>query len=249
MDGALRAEQISLRGYGGHEIAAYAATPEGQPARAGVLVIHHMPGWDPASKEIARRFAAHGYNAICPNLHHRHGPGAAPEEQAAAARAAGGTPDEQFLGDAAAALEWLRAQPSARARNACIGYCSGGRQSFLAALSLDVQAAVVCYGAFIAESPPPDSPIRRQPLLDRVGELRCPVLGLFGVEDTHPSQDAVATLDRALTEASKEHEFHSYDGAGHAFFAVDRPSYRVVAANDGWQRVWDFFERRLDRQS
>lgn len=246
MHEALRAEEIVIRGHGGDDIAAYVALPEGMSPRGGVLVIHHMPGWDPASKEITRRFAAEGYSAICPNLHHRAAPGAPPDEQAAAARAAGGTPDDQFLGDAAAGLGWLRAQPSASGRVGCIGYCSGGRQSFLVAVSLDVDAAVVCYGAYIADAPPEDAPVKRRPLLDRVGDLHCPVLGLFGREDTHPSPDAVATVDRALSEAGKEHEFHIYDGAGHAFFAVDRPSYRVEAANDGWSRVWSFFARELD---
>ena len=52
-------------------------------------------------------------------------------------------------------------------------------------------------------------------------------------------------LERALTEAGKDFEFHRYDGAGHAFFSVDRPSYRVDAAVDGWQKIGDFFARYL----
>jgi carboxymethylenebutenolidase len=82
-------------------------------------------------------------------------------------------------------------------------------------------------------------------LADRVGDLRCPLLGLFGADDKYPSPEHVAELDRLLTDAGKEHEFHSYDGAGHAFFATDRPSYRPEAAKDGWQRIWDFFGRHL----
>jgi carboxymethylenebutenolidase len=71
------------------------------------------------------------------------------------------------------------------------------------------------------------------------------VLGLFGVEDKHPSPEHVAQLDELLTRHGKPHEFHTYDGAGHAFFAADRPSYRPEAAVDGWARILTFFGTHL----
>ena len=52
-------------------------------------------------------------------------------------------------------------------------------------------------------------------------------------------------LDEILTANDKPHEFHRYDDAGHAFFAVDRPSYRVAAANDGWERITAFYSTHL----
>jgi carboxymethylenebutenolidase len=55
----------------------------------------------------------------------------------------------------------------------------------------------------------------------------------------------VDELEQALTKAGKEFEFHSYPGAGHAFFATNRPSYRPEAAKEGWERIWDFFGRHL----
>ena len=55
----------------------------------------------------------------------------------------------------------------------------------------------------------------------------------------------VAEIDAELTRLGKEHEFRTYDNAGHAFFAVNRPAYRVEAATDGWNRIWDFFGRYL----
>ena len=76
-----------------------------------MIVIHHAPGWDEATKEIARRFAYHGYLAISPNLYHRFGPDLAPDDAAAAARAGGWVTTEQFLGDAAGALRYLRELP------------------------------------------------------------------------------------------------------------------------------------------
>ena len=82
-------------------------------------------------------------------------------------------------------------------------------------------------------------------LLDELPALRAPLLGLFGVEDRTPSPEHVAELEEILTRLGKPHELHSYEGAGHAFFATDRPSYRVAAANDGWERIRDFFATHL----
>ncbi len=78
-----------------------------------------------------------------------------------------------------------------------------------------------------------------------VPNLSCPLLGLFGNDDIYPTPESVAALDAQLTRAGKEHEFHSYDGAGHSFFSVDRPAYRVEAAVDGWRRIFDFFGKHL----
>jgi carboxymethylenebutenolidase len=83
------------------------------------------------------------------------------------------------------------------------------------------------------------------PLVDRVGELSCPLLGLFGNDDVAPSPEQVGELEQALKAHGKTYEFHSYDGAGHAFMQVDRPSYRPEAAVDSWQRIWAFFGRYL----
>ena len=128
---------------------------------------------------------------------------------------------------------------------ASIGYCSGGRQSFLAACSLDLQAAVDCYGAFVVGTVPEGFPMKVGPIVHLAPDLSCPLLGLFGAEDQHPSPEQTAELERALDEAGKEFEFHTYEGAGHAFFATDRPSYRPEAATDGWSRIFDFYGRHL----
>jgi carboxymethylenebutenolidase len=154
-------------------------------------------------------------------------------------------PDERLVGDVGGAAEYLRAMPSSNGKAGAIGYCSGGRQSFLAAVSLPLDAAVDCYGAFVVGTPPEGMPLKAGPLAHLAPNLSCPLLGLFGAEDSHPSPDEVDELDKVLTEAGKTHEFHSYPGAGHAFFAVDRPAYRPEAAVDGWQKIWDFYGRYL----
>src|SRR5947199_7103417 len=242
---ATLAETVTIRGDGGDEIEAYLARPMSQGPLGGVGVIHHMPGYDAPTKEIARRFAAEGYNALMPNLYHRDAPGASPDDAAAAARAKGGVPDERLVGDVAGAAAHLRALTSSNGKVGVIGYCSGGRQSFLAACSLPLDAAVDCYGAFVIGKPPEGMPLKVGPIVHLAKDLSCPLLGLFGADDSYPAPAEVAELDKALTEAGKEHEFHSYEGAGHAFFAVNRPSYRPEAAVDGWQKIWDFYGRYL----
>jgi carboxymethylenebutenolidase len=241
----IMAETISLTGHGGDQIEAYLARPLGPGPFGSVVVIHHMPGYDVQTKEITRTFAANGYTAVCPNLYSREAPGASPDDAAATVRAAGGVPDQRLVGDVGAAAAFLRAMPNSNGKVGVIGYCSGGRQSFLAACSLPLDAAVDCYGAFIVGTPPEGMPLKVGPIVDLAPNLSCPLLGLFGEEDQYPSPEQVAELDKALEAAGKPHEFHSYPGAGHAFFAVNRPAYRPEAANDGWQKIWNFYGRYL----
>jgi carboxymethylenebutenolidase len=245
MTDALRAETVTIEGHGNDEIEAYLARPLDGAPHGGVVVIHHMPGYDESTKEMVRKFAAHGYAALCPNLYTREAPGADPDDAAAAARAAGGVPDDRLVGDVDGAARYLKALDGANGKIGVIGHCSGGRQTFLSACSLQVDAAVDCYGAFIVNEPPANMPTTMKPILGLAPQLSCPLLGLFGAEDTFPAPEETAKLSAELDKHGKEHEFHTYDGAGHAFFAVDRPAYRVEAAIDGWQKIFDFFGRTL----
>jgi carboxymethylenebutenolidase len=245
MSDSLCAETLTIAGHGDDEIEAYVARPSEDGRRGGVVVIHHMPGYDRGTKEIARRFAELGYDAICPNLYHRDAPGAAPDDAAATARAQGGVPDDRLVGDVAGAAAYLRGLPTSNGKAGVIGYCSGGRQSVLAASNVDLDAAVDCYGAFVTGNPPEGFPLKVTNLVDQLPNLSAPLLGLFGNEDAHPSPEEVDELDQILTDLGKPHEFHRYDGAGHAFFSTDRPSYRVEAANDGWERIETFYKTHL----
>ncbi|HEX3796993.1 MAG TPA: dienelactone hydrolase family protein [Acidimicrobiales bacterium] len=242
---ALTAGNVMITGYNGDSINAYQATSGEAGSLPGVIVIHHLPGWDSATKEIARKFAANGYNAICPNLYYREGADVDPDDAAASARGKGGVPDEQVVGDLEGAMKALRALPNSNGKVGVIGYCSGGRQSFLTAVSLPVDAAVDCYGAFVTGTPPEGFPLKVTPLVDKTGSLGCPLLGLFGADDQFPSPEQVAELEQALKDHGKTYEFHSYEGAGHAFFASDRTSYRPEAALDGWQRIFAWYGKYL----
>jgi carboxymethylenebutenolidase len=242
---AIIAESIMITGAYGDHIEAYVARSLDAAPRGGVVVIHHMPGYDLATKEITRRFATMGYNAICPNLYHREAPGAAPDDAAATARANGGVPDERLVGDVAGAATYLRELTNSNGKIGTIGYCSGGRQSFLAACSLEIDAAVDCYGAFIVGNPPEGMPLKVGPIVHLAPNLSCPLLGLFGDEDQYPSPEQVKELAAALDAAGKSYDFTSYPNAGHAFFATDRPSYRPEAANAGWEKIAQFYGKYL----
>jgi carboxymethylenebutenolidase len=242
---AMLAETVTIRGDGGDDIEAYLARPLSPGPHGGVVVIHHMPGYDDPSKEIVRTFADHGYNTIMPNLYHRDAPGASPDDAAAAARAKGGVPDARLLTDVAAAAAHLRGMSSSNGKVGVIGYCSGGRQSVLAACSLPLDAAVDCYGAFVVGTPPEGMPLKVGPIKHLIKDLSCPLLGLFGADDQYPSPEQVAELEQELKDQGKTYEFHSYEGAGHAFFSVNRPNYRPEAAMDGWNRIFTWFGRYL----
>ena len=245
MSDALLAETIRITGHNGDEIEAYSARALDEAPRGGVVVIHHLPGYDPQTKEIARNFAYHGYNAVVPNLYWREAPGASPDDAAATARANGGVPDERLVGDVAGAAEYLKGLSNSNGKVGVIGYCSGGRQSFLAAVSLKLDAAVDCYGAFVVGEIPEGMPLKVTPIVDKTPSLSCPLLGLFGEDDSYPSPAQVAELEEALKANGKTYEFHSYPGAGHSFFSVNRPAYRPEAANDGWEKIFTFYGKYL----
>jgi carboxymethylenebutenolidase len=245
MSDTMTAATVRITGQGGDEIEAYLAGPDGPPSRGGVVVIHHLPGYDRGMKEIVRRFAELGYDAICPNLYTRQGAGRTPEEAAKLVREQGGISDEQLLGDVDGAIAHLRALPTSNQKVGVIGYCSGGRQSVLAACNLELDAAVDCYGAFVTGTPPEGYLLKVTNIVDQLPALACPLLGLFGNDDAHPSPSEVDELEQILRENDKPYEFHRYDGAGHAFFWTETERYRADAAADGWQRIAGFYGEQL----
>jgi carboxymethylenebutenolidase len=236
---------IQIKGYGGDAVDAYVATPEGAGPFPGVLVIHHMPGWDEWSTEVARRFAHHGYLAICPNQHQRAGEGTL-EEVVAKVREGGGQDDEQVIGDLQAAVDELLASPLSNRRVGIIGFCSGGRISYMGAAKLNgIVAAVDCWGGNVVVPPGKISDKQPQAVFDMTSDIKVPILGLFGNDDQNPDPEQVNAIDAELTKHNKEHEFHRYDGAGHGFFGWERPGYRQEQAVDGWSKVFAFYAKHL----
>lgn len=245
----LIAETIALRGHNGDPIEAYAARPLGVATMPGVVVIHHMPGWDEWTREVVRKMAQHGYAAVAPHLFSRLGPGSW-DDLAAAARAVGGMPDTQVLGDVAAATQWLRDQPVSNGKVGTIGFCSGGRHAYMVACKLDnIDAAVDCWGGRVIAKPEELTERQPQAVIDMTSTMRCPLLGIFGNDDPNPDPEQVNRTEAVLRQLGKSYEFHRYDGAGHGFFATDRPNYRSEQAVDGWKKVFAFFERYLQAET
>ncbi|MHB8378395.1 MAG: dienelactone hydrolase family protein [Acidimicrobiales bacterium] len=241
----LHADTITFKGDDGDELEGYLAVPTDVEHHGSIVVIHHLPGYDEATKEITRRFAANGYAALMPNLYSREAPGASSDDAAATVRAQGGVPDDRLVGDVAGAMAYVTSLPTSNAKVASIGFCSGGRQSFLAGCRLPLDGVVVCYGGFITIDTAPDFPLNFKAVISEVDGLSAPLLGLFGADDQNPSPEQVEAFAAALTKADKEFTFRTFDGAGHAFFATDRPSYRPEAATEGWRDVGTFLARTV----
>src|ERR1700751_6490482 len=183
---AMLAETVTITGHNGDAIEAYSArTPQAGPV-GGVVVIHPLPGYDRQTKEFARAFAVGGLNAVMPNLYYREALGADPDDAMAAARAKGmiPVPDERIVGDVAGAAAYLRGLSNSNGKVGVIGHCSGGRQSFLAAVSLPLDAAVDCYGGFVWRPRPEGHPLHGSPApVGRAAGPSWPLLGPFGAAD------------------------------------------------------------------
>ena len=242
---SISAGPIQIAGANGDQIHAYVARPDGNGPFPGVVVMMHMPGWDEFYQEFTRRLANHGYTAICPDLYCRAGHGK-PDEVTAKVRADGGVPDDQVVGDAAGAMQWLKSQSSSNGRVGIIGSCSGGRHAYLAACRTPGYNAIVdLWGGGVVQAQ--EQLTAKQPVapLDYTKDLQTPLLGLFGNDDQRPSRADVDKHEEELKKQGKQYEFHRYDGAGHGFFYYHTGLYRQEQAMDGWSKVFTFFEKNL----
>jgi len=242
---SLIAETVPMTGTNGDMINAYLARPLGAGPFPAMVLAHHMPGWDQWYRETTLKFAYHGYVTLSPNLYFRKGHGT-PEDVAAKARADGGIPDDQAVGDLEGAMRYLRALPYVTGKVGIFGTCSGGRHAYLAACRASGFDAIVdCWGGHVVM--PPDQLNDKFPVspIDYTKNLPCPILGIFGNNDANPTPEHVNQLEAELKKNSKNYEFHRYDGAGHGFFYEHRPNYRQAQAVDGWQKVFAFLENYL----
>jgi carboxymethylenebutenolidase len=241
----LTAEVVTIAGSDGDRIHAYAARPQGEGPFRGIVLVHHAPGWDELYREFTRRFAQHGYNAICPDLYCREGHGK-PDDVGAKVRAAGGVPDARVVGDLGAGMAWLKALPTASGKVGIIGTCSGGRHTVLAASRLrGFAAAADLWGGGVVMTADQITDKRPVAPIDLTNDLSARLLGLFGNDDKSPTPEQVDRHEAELKAHGKAYEFHRYDGAGHGFFYFDRPAYRTEQAVDGWAKVFAFFADHL----
>ncbi|MCO5401274.1 dienelactone hydrolase family protein [Ralstonia soli] len=229
---------------GDFKMPAYRAQPEGKTRLPVVIVVSEIFGVHEYIADICRRFAKLGYLAIAPELFVRQGdPRAYGTIQEAVANVVSKVSDAQVAGDLDATVAWAKENGGDAARIGITGFCWGGRHVWLAAeRNPGIKAAVVWYGPLNSNSTPlqPVSPI------DKVDELKAPVLGLYGAKDTVITEDARNALKTAL-EKSKNPKAHAsriivYPNSGHAFHADYRPSYVKADAEDGWKKCLAWFK-------
>ncbi|MBV9893591.1 MAG: dienelactone hydrolase family protein, partial [Chloroflexi bacterium] len=146
-----------------------------------------------------------------------------------------------------AAARWLKAQNISNGRVGCIGFCSGGRLAYLAASQVpELDAAVDCWGGAVTRGERwPTNEHHPVAPIDLTPQIHCPLLGIFGNDDQFPTPQEVNDIEAALKTAGKDYEFHRYDGAGHGFFATDRPMSRPEQAKDAWEKVFAFYAKHL----
>jgi carboxymethylenebutenolidase len=219
----------------------YQAVPDASADRA-VIVIQEAFGVNDHIQDVTRRFADAGYHAVAPHIFHRSGGGtAAYGDFSKVLPLFEGLTDEGILMDVDASIEHLRAAGFTDDKIAIVGFCMGGRVTFLVAISRSLGAASGFYGGGIVTGRFPQFP----PLVDRVGELKTPWLGLFGDEDGSIPIDDIETLRGVLTDVATPSEIVRYAGAGHGFHCDVRDEYHPEAAADAWQRTLAWFATHL----
>ncbi len=229
---------------GDFKMPAYRAAPAGKTGAPLVLVVSEIFGVHEYIADVARRFARAGYCAVAPELFVRQGDaGSYGEIGKLIAEVIAKVPDAQVMGDLDATVAWARGQGADTTKTGVTGFCWGGRITWMyAAHNPAVRAGVAWYGRLVGapSALSPSNPV------DMAGQLNGAVLGLYGGQDPGIPLDSVNQMKAALatgSAAAKQSEFVVYPDAPHAFHADYRPSYRLQAAQDGWQRALAWFRK------
>jgi carboxymethylenebutenolidase len=219
----------------------YEVTPDGD-ARGAVIVIQEAFGVNDHIKDVTRRAGDAGYHAVAPSLFHRAGGGtAAYDDFASVMPLYEGVHDDGVLMDVDATLGHLRGQGFADGQIGIVGFCFGGRVTFLVAVNRAIGAGVGFYGGGIASQGHFPFPA----LIGEAGSLQTPWLGLFGDADGGIPVDDVEALRSALQSAPVAAEVVRYPGAEHGFHCDARASYHPEAAADAWARTLAWFGAHL----
>ena len=222
----------------------YESLPDGK-AKGAAIVIQEAFGVNDHIQDVTRRFAAAGYRALAPTLFHRAGGGTAPYTDFTKVMPLfKGVNDDAILMDVDAALAHLRGQGFQDSQIAIVGFCFGGRVSFLVATHRRLGAAVGFYGGGIAVARRPGFPV----LIGHAGKLATPWLGLFGDKDGGiPVEDVELLRETLKRETRTPSEIVRYPDAEHGFHCDVRPSYNEAAAKDAWARTLDWLPRFLHK--
>ena len=218
---------------GGSPMDIYIDAPERTRPGPAILLMYHRTGLDEFTKTQAARLAANGYLVAVPDVSHRLSRDIAMPDRKQYFK------DSQVVADMAATVDYMVGRPDVAAGAVAImGHCMGGRMTMLGAAALPRFCAAVIYyggGGHLSWGEEGVTP------LDRLGEIKCPVIGYFGDKDTNPTPEQVDTIDAAMSRHQVPHEFHRYPDAGHGF--VQRTSGtpgELAAAADSWAKTMVF---------
>jgi carboxymethylenebutenolidase len=224
---------MSIERQGG-KMALMLGMPDGAGPFPTLLVMHHRWGLDDFTQKVIERLNENGFIAGAPRLYRR------PDGEDTG-ESMKHLDDDEIIADIKTAAVYLQAQPKAkRGAEGIMGHCMGGRHSFLGAACHPFKGAAMLYGGSV------NSGRNGKPApLTRAASINCPILGFFGKDDKNPSPNDMAEIDAELTRLGKKHEFHAYDGAGHAFQNFNDERYRPAASEDAWRRYLAFFRELL----
>jgi carboxymethylenebutenolidase len=225
-------------------MALYEATPDGA-ARGAVIVVQEAFGVNEHMKDVTRRFAAAGYHAVAPAFFHRAGGGCIDDYEnmdfGELMRLFTDLSDETVLTDTDATLDHLHAAGFPDDKIGIVGFCWGGRATFLVSLRRALGAGVGFYGGGIAS----EGALPYPPLIGEAAKLQTPWLGLFGDLDAMIPPDSVEALRVALKDAKVDTDIVRYAEADHGFHCDARASYHEPSAKDGWDRALAWFGDHL----
>jgi carboxymethylenebutenolidase len=227
----------------GSEMEVMIATPDGPGPHPAFVVAMHIPGHTGLKKDeftidAVERLAANGYVSATPFTFHRWPLDMDLDEKRAR------FDDSEFVADLKAAYQLLIARDDVDSdRIGVLGHCLGGRNAWLAACHNPNYKVIGNFWGGRARIPWGEGNVSPVDMSDR---LTCPMIGLFGNDDQNPPPEDVDIYDKALTDAGVVHEFHRYDGAGHAFQNKYMPErYRPEASEDSWKKSLAFFAKYL----
>jgi carboxymethylenebutenolidase len=218
----------------------YYARPAKGTSFPVILVNEEVFGVNEYIRDVCRRLAKVGYLAVAPEVYARIGDLSKATDSAQIGAITSKLPDAELMSDLDATLAWATHNKGNGAQMGEIGFCRGGRTVWLyAAHNPHLKAAVAFYGILDGQS----SPVQPQSALDVVGDIKCPLLGLYGGKDQVNPVDLVHQAEAKAKAAHKTVDIVIYPDAPHGFHADYRPSYREADAKDAWTHALAWFKR------
>ncbi|MGD0962898.1 MAG: dienelactone hydrolase family protein [Candidatus Acidiferrales bacterium] len=227
-------QKVTLQIADGTSMNAYTARPAEKARCPGILVFQEAFGVNAHIRDVTERLARQGYVAIAPELFHRTGPGfeGAYTDRAAIMPHMQAMKEESQVLDISAAYDWLKTHPQAVPdRIASIGFCMGGRMSFLASSAVPLRAAISFYGGGIAPA-----------LLPRAANLSAPMLFFWGGLDAHIPQEQIRAVMDELKRVGQAYVNVEISDADHGFNCDARASYHRTAATLAWTLSLQFLD-------